>query len=117
MILLPNVKIDKMSPQILLGITILERLVGIVSKGKCEMTITSQGDGKHGLKSLHYPNAQGFTNAVDIRIKDLDGNINSITETDLITARKVVEEFKKRADAQFDIVLEKDHIHLEYDPK
>lgn len=62
-----------------------------------EATVTSVMDGVHQEGSLHY---KGL--AEDIRIWD------------------VLETFKKRLEEalglEFEVILEKDHIHIEYDP-
>lgn len=63
--------------------------------------ITSCTDGKHMKGSKHY---SGY--AIDIRTRHL-----SATEIDNFIAW-----FKSHHDEEYDIVLEKDHIHVEYDP-
>ena len=63
-----------------------------------ELVITSGKDGKHGDNSLHY---QG--KAVDLRIWN-------VLET-------LVNRLKEHLGPQYDVVLEKDHIHIELDPK
>lgn len=68
-----------------------------------EITITSLNDGKHMPNSKHY---QGY--AFDIRT--YDWKIQSELQT-------YIELLKKDLDFMCDIVLEKDHIHIEYDPK
>ena len=64
---------------------------------KEEAVITSTYEGNHGPGSLHYANQ-----AVDFRLS----KIPIATEI-----------FKKDLGAGFDIVLEKDHLHIEFDPK
>lgn len=65
-----------------------------------DMVITSLNDGKHMVGSLHYEGK-----AADLRIwglKDpaaVEKRIAILVGTD------------------FDVILEKDHIHVEYDPK
>lgn len=71
------------------------------------MTLTSTyegypGDGVHGKNSLHY---KGL--AIDIRTKDVA--LSRIAG--FITA------LKARLGADYDVVNEGDHIHIEYDPK
>ena len=63
-------------------------------------TITSGNDGKHKANSLHYKNL-----AIDIRTKDMrfkEGNTLRI---------------RKSLVNKYDVILEKDHIHIEYDPR
>lgn len=64
--------------------------------------ITSGSDGKHGPQSLHYQGA-----ALDLRTRHL-----TIEQIPLI-----YRELKLALGEQFDVVLEPDHIHVEFDPK
>lgn len=66
-----------------------------------ELVITSCTDGKHMKNSKHY---SGY--AIDIRIRHL-----SVCEMNNLLAW-----FKSHHDREFDMVVEKDHIHVEYDP-
>lgn len=76
--------------------------------GRNELVITSARDGRHSTNSLHY---QGY--AFDLRIwgfkpEELDK---------VVTALQIA--FNGRAgnsSGEWDIVLEKTHIHLEFDP-
>lgn len=65
-------------------------------------TITSANDGKHMDGSLHYKN-----HALDIRCTDLPKT----------SWTSYAELLKVRLGPEYDVVLEKDHIHVEYDPK
>jgi hypothetical protein len=67
---------------------------------KYEMTITSAKDGKHMVGSLHYTG-----NAIDIRTRDM------------IFLSKVKRQITFDLGIDFDVVLENDHIHIEYDPQ
>lgn len=64
--------------------------------------ITSASDGKHGPNSLHY---KGM--ALDLRTHSLRSE----------QVAPVFAALKSALGAQFDVVLEVDHIHLEFDPK
>ncbi len=67
-----------------------------------EMMITSIQDGIHAYRSRHYDGA-----AFDFRIYHLDrGRIE-----------KIIAEIKDALNQDYDVVLEKDHGHCEYDPK
>jgi hypothetical protein len=65
-------------------------------------TITSCSDGKHGPNSLHYSGK-----ALDIRTRN-------VMPLDL---PGIVKDIKESLGEQFDVVLEGDHIHVEFDPK
>lgn len=64
------------------------------------MTITSGNDGIHMRKSKHYSNE-----AIDIRIRDM------------VNRERTFKEIKKDLGKDYDVLLESDHIHIEYDPK
>jgi hypothetical protein len=64
-----------------------------------ETIITSTYEGNHSPGSLHYQNR-----AFDVRLPKT--KVNEVTT-----------ELKKHLSKDFDIVLERDHIHIEYDPK
>jgi hypothetical protein len=65
-----------------------------------ELVITSANDGKHGDKTLHH---KGL--ALDLRTWTLGGREMQVTT-----------ELAKALGNDYDVVLEKDHIHMEYDP-
>lgn len=65
-------------------------------------TITSLLDGRHSDKSLHY---KGM--AVDIRTRDLVS----------VTAHQIAKRIREELGSNYDVVVEKTHIHIEYDPK
>jgi hypothetical protein len=67
-----------------------------------EMTITSIVDGTHAFRSRHYDGA-----AFDFRIYHLDRK----------RIEKIIAEIKNALNVDYDVVLEKDHGHCEYDPK
>jgi hypothetical protein len=67
------------------------------------LVVTSIDDSKHGDKSKHYPGL-----AVDLRTRHLDSGSKAAI-------------YKKLQDKLewlgYDVVLEQDHFHVEYDPK
>lgn len=70
----------------------------------CELVVTSLTDGIHpDLKNIH---GRGF--AADLRIASIPP---SVIESIVARAKEML--FPKG----FDVVLETDHIHVEYDPK
>lgn len=64
--------------------------------------VTSGRDGKHMASSFHY---KGL--AVDLRIRDLKG----------MTAQEMAAKLREALGKHYDVVVEKDHIHVEYDFK
>ena len=67
-----------------------------------DFVLTEGTGGKHSRASLHY-----IGNAVDIR--------TNVIQVD--KQRGVTDEIQARLNSDYDVVLEKDHIHLEYQPK
>lgn len=66
------------------------------------MVITSANDGKHKEGSLHYKNL-----ALDIRTRHLEKDEIQI----------VLNYLRNKLGGDYDVILESDHIHIEYDPK
>lgn len=64
-----------------------------------EPVITSTFEGNHSAGSLHYAN-----NAIDVRLPR-------------IRAGEIVDSLKNSLGGNFDVILEGDHIHVEFDPK
>jgi len=94
-------------PEVLLAIQEARELWSI--KGQ-QLVITSLRDGKHSPKSLHY---RGL--AVDFRLPVRNGIYNEAAERednyDFVTA------LRGRLGQQYDVVMEPDHIHVEFDPR
>jgi len=94
-----DVRILGLRPELALALFICEQVYRDVDT---ELVITSVIDGKHALGSLHYTGS-----AVDLRIRNLpDGE-----------AERVRDHIAERLGNDFDAVLERDHIHLEFQPK
>ena len=72
----------------------------VYGKQGVELVITSANDGKHGDKTLHH---KGL--ALDLRTWTL-GDRKSY----------VASELQRTLGEAYDVVLEVDHIHMEYDP-
>ena len=77
----------------------LRIVAGILAGYGEELVITSTYEGSHGAGSLHYANQ-----AFDIRMPDKETTALSL---ELMTV----------LGSDFDVVIERDHIHIEYDPK
>lgn len=65
------------------------------------LTITSLADSQHSLTSLHYV---GY--AVDIRIRELHSDPKDLSDA-----------LRDSLVSDYDVILESDHIHVEYQPK
>ncbi len=67
-----------------------------------DLTLTSICDGEHSAGSLHYVGL-----AVDLRIKNI---------THEPMRREIFEEIRDNLGANYDVILESTHIHIEYQP-
>ena len=97
-----GVDVKGVSTEILLGTTIL---AGVFWKHGIPTVITSCRDGRHMETSKHY-----IGDAIDIR---LPSRFNTDQGIDL----RLLAEGRAALGDQFDLVLESDHLHLEFDPK
>lgn len=95
-----GVKLLGMRPEILLAYMIADRVYKSVSG--IHPTITEVTGGRHGTGSYHY---KGL--AIDLRTRDVSAN----------EVTKIVELLKAQLNDNYDVVLESDHIHIEFDPK
>lgn len=92
-----GVDLRGLSPQMAIAYTIACKVYG-----QYACVITSGSDGKHGPNSLHYSGQ-----ALDLRTNNLPPQ----------AVQSIVDRLKEALGAQFDVVLESDHIHIEFDPK
>ena len=104
-----GVKIEGIKPECILGIISVN---AYFEKHNVDFWITSVKDGKHGENSLHYG---GY--AFDVRIRNLDGVDGSFSSEDIVLANVYAKELAELLGGLFDVVVESDHIHVEYDPK
>lgn len=94
-----GVKLSGLKPEILIAVIISD---DVFAKHNKDCIITSALDGNHMLGSLHYSGL-----AIDIRTRHvLKEDIPNITL-----------EIKKSLGFDYDVIFEKDHIHIEFDPK
>ncbi|KKL60573.1 hypothetical protein LCGC14_2203930, partial [marine sediment metagenome] len=96
MLLKPGVDISRLRPEIRKRLSVIENAVK-----ECEannLIITSTYEGTHSAGSLHYANL-----AIDIRCIGNGDNLLKLLKRDL--------------GPDYDVVNERGHIHIEYDPK
>jgi len=94
-----GVKMDLLQPQMVLGLLVIHT---VFERFKYVCVITSLNDGHHRPDSLHYSGL-----AVDLRIR----HIPQASLSDLVASLCAA------LGDNFDVVLEKTHIHVEYDLK
>ena len=95
----PGVRITGMRPEILFAAVVAER---VYAEAGPDLTVTACVDGKHMAGSFQYSGA-----AIDLRTRDLAPD-----EVQKLTART-----KSCLGDDFDVLLEVDHIHIEFQPK
>lgn len=93
-----NVKVQGITNEILLAIVVAQSIYRAHGE---ELVITSLLDGRHSRNSLHYSGA-----AVDLRTRDL-----------AVPGAMVGADLKDALGADYDVVVEATHIHVEYQPK
>ena len=74
----------------------------VYEKYFAECVITEGTGGVDGKASLHYVGS-----AIDLRTRDFDEGVAEI----------VASEIRVKLNEQYDVVLESDHIHIEFQPK
>ena len=84
-------------PEIVLALIVVEP---ILEAHKQELVVTSALDGKHKRGSAHYTGR-----AVDLRTWDL------------VMGEECVKKMQSALGVGYDVVLEHNHIHMEFDPK
>lgn len=72
----------------------------VFAKHGSELTITSANDSKHGPNTLHH---KGL--ALDLRTWQVTGREGAL-----------IADLKRELGDDYDVVLESDHIHMEFDP-
>ena len=94
-----TVKIQGIRPELLFALNVAD--IVWMERGQ-ELVLTSLGDGKHSKASLHYSG-----NAADLRTNYFDSDEKKSAASSL----------KSKLNIDYDVVVEKTHIHLEYQPK
>ncbi len=94
-----NVSLANLAPQLALACVMANE---VYNDYDVDMVITSANDSNHSTTSLHYAGA-----AVDLRTYTLDESKRS----------ECVERIRKKVGGDFDVILESNHIHMEYQPR
>lgn len=95
-----NVRLSDFSSQALLAVMVSWSIYA--QSGAEEFVLTSVNDSVHGKNSLH-----GSGDAFDCRIWVLEEDVR----------QTVADEIGRSLGEDFDVILESDHIHIEYDPE
>jgi len=97
LLLKPGVRVAGLRPEILLAVVAAER---VCAEMGVDCVVTACVDGVHQAGSLHYCGL-----AVDLRSRDFRPG----------DADKAIARIKQCLGADYDVVLENDHIHVEFD--
>lgn len=92
----PGVRIHGIMPEIVFAIMVADQVYAVL---KHDLVVTSVIDGKHMRASIHY-----IGGAVDLRLPGDDGT----------AARNQI---SRRLGRDYDVILESNHIHIEWQPK
>lgn len=94
-----TVNLSGLMPQMSILIQVMDKLY---EQAGADCVITSANDASHSTTSLHYAGAA------------LDFRINNITKAQ---AQKIVGKANDALKQDYDVILEGNHIHAEYQPK
>ena len=92
-------KVFGIRPELIMAILVAE---GVYNKYSTDLVLTSVVGGRHSFTSLHYTGC-----AFDIRTREL--NPDHIEE--------IGEAIRQALTSEYDVVVERDHIHIEFQPK
>lgn len=95
----PGVRVDGIQPELLIALAVADGVYREITGAGC--TVTSVRDGSHSVRGMH---PAGL--AADLRTRDVPATERSTIQQHLAAA----------LGDDYDVVLEADHIHLEFDP-
>jgi hypothetical protein len=95
----PDVRIFGLRPEIVIAILVAERAYAEIG---CELMLTSGIEGTHSAGSLHYAGS-----AVDFRTLNVAPD----------KLKPLVEKIRAALGPDFDVLLETNHLHAEFQPK
>ena len=93
-----GVKINGIKPEMLVALVVANEVYAIWA---ADCIVTSVTEGKHKSGSLHHV---GY--GMDLRTRHINES----------TAKDIAKRLRERLTDEFDIIVEKDHIHMEFQP-
>ena len=88
---------QNLQPQLVLALMVADQ---VYREEHVEAVVTSLNDAQHSKRSLHYSGS-----AVDLRISGLPN------------PSRTAQQIQSRLNKHYDVVLEGNHIHIEYQPE
>jgi hypothetical protein len=107
-----GVDLHILAPQAVLGMFVLDGVWG--NLGYSILFITSVADGKHSTKSMHRLGMAFDVRLPPVAYEEGNGVARALAESKL---HALIGQAKMSLGEDFDVVLEEDHIHVEWDPK
>lgn len=89
---------SNLSPQCLLAIIVVDQ---VLESYDADLVITSLNDAKHSQTSLHYRG-----DAFDVRVWEVPHQVEDVAQ-----------DIRDALNKHWDVVVESDHIHVEYQPR
>ena len=102
-----GVKVDGITKECIYAMSVADNYFNLYLDR--DIVVTSVNDGRHMKKSKHYEG-----NAFDLRTWTTD---TSGVQIDKEEKQCIGANIYKRLGNKYDLLVEKDHIHIEYDPK
>jgi len=93
-----GVNLTGLRPELIIGLMVADT---VCKEHGIDMVVTSLCDSVHSQTSLHYSGAAG-----DIRTHNM-----------LEQEHKILDKIRENLPEDFDVILEKDHIHMEFQPR
>jgi hypothetical protein len=104
----PGVKLGSIRPEMAVALAIA---ASVFERLGIDCTVTSAMDGEHAAKSVRHPRSLHYEGlALDLRLPSKQG---ARAASDAVIA----DALRAALGVEFDVVLEVDHLHLEFDPK
>lgn len=95
----PGCRVAGLRPEMLLGLIIAEQ---VFTGHGASLVVTEATGGKHKLGSLHFVGL-----AADLRTRGVP----------VLTVQEIAADLRSILGPQYDVVVEADHVHLEFQPK
>ena len=94
-----GVKVQGIRPELMIAIIVADT---VYTENGHELVLTSVCEGKHSSTSLHHSGG-----AFDARTRYFTSDVQTVVRNKI----------KERLGVDYDVVLESDHLHVEYQPR